>query len=127
VTYGSDLTKVMALLRGIVDTREDIMREPAAMVLIHNFGPSSVDFRILFWVPEIGNWLTLKSQVLSDIYEVFYREGIEMPFPQTDVHLHYPEGHEQLPEAKSKNAEDQKENPESPIDKHNIEHDPTRE
>jgi len=117
VTYGSDLTKVMALLRGIVDTREDIMREPAAMVLIHNFGPSSVDFRILFWVPEIGNWLTLKSQVLSDIYEVFYREGIEMPFPQTDVHLHYPEGRESPYEEKKQPDEQQPENPESPIDK----------
>ncbi|WP_133557948.1 mechanosensitive ion channel family protein [Pedobacter duraquae] len=117
VTYGSDLNRVLALLRGIVDTRDDIMHDPAAMVLIHNFGPSSVDFRILFWVPEIGNWLTLKSQVLSDIYEVFYREGIEMPFPQTDVHLHYPENQDKLPEERKDTEATKPKTSEPTIDK----------
>ncbi|RZM29816.1 MAG: mechanosensitive ion channel [Pedobacter sp.] len=118
VTYGSDLNRVLALLRGIVNDSEDIMHDPAPMVLIHNFAPSSVDFRILFWVPEIGNWLTLKSQVLSDIYEVFYSEGIEMPFPQTDVHLHYPDGQPKAAEEPSKDvANGESEENEPPIAK----------
>jgi len=91
VAYGSDLKVVKDLFHQIIDNREDIMQDPKPMVLIHYLNSSSVDFRILFWVEDISNWITLKSQVLSDVYEVFYREGISLPFPQSDVYIHYPD------------------------------------
>lgn len=91
VAYGSELDKVRKLLYHLIMDREYVMKEPGPMVLIHNFGDNSVDFRILFWVADLTKWLELKSRVMSDIYETFYKEGIEIPFQQRDIHLHYPE------------------------------------
>lgn len=91
VAYGTDLKKVLKLLLDLIMKREDVMKEPEPMVLIHNFGDNSVDFRVLFWVADISKWLELKSRVMSDIYEAFYDGGIEIPFPQRDVHLYYPQ------------------------------------
>lgn len=92
VAYGSELDKVRKLLYHLIMDREYVMKVPQPMVLIHNFGDNSVDFRILFWVEDLTKWLELKSRVMSDIYETFYQEKIEIPFPQRDVHIYYPEG-----------------------------------
>ncbi len=92
VAYGSELDKVRKLLYHLVYNQEYVMKTPEPMVLIHNFGDNSVDFRILFWVEDLTKWLELKSRLMSDIYETFYREKIEIPFPQRDVHIFYPEG-----------------------------------
>ncbi|RYE36980.1 MAG: mechanosensitive ion channel [Sphingobacteriaceae bacterium] len=92
VAYGSELDKVRKLLYHLIMDREYVMKTPQPMVLIHNFGDNSVDFRILFWVEDLTKWLELKSRVMSDIYETFYQEKIEIPFPQRDVRVYYPEG-----------------------------------
>ncbi|MGI4751325.1 MAG: mechanosensitive ion channel family protein [Janthinobacterium lividum] len=92
VAYGSELDKVRKLLYHLVMDREYVMKAPQPMVLIHNFGDNSVDFRILFWVEDLTKWLELKSRLMSDIYETFYLEKIEIPFPQRDVRIYYPEG-----------------------------------
>jgi potassium efflux system protein len=91
VAYGTDLNKVMRILNEAVADRENILKDPQPQVLVHHFDDSSVDFKIMFWVAEIGNWMTLKSEVLLTIYEVFNREGIEIPFPQREVRIHQAE------------------------------------
>jgi potassium efflux system protein len=91
VAYGSDITKVKNLLKDILIAREDIMPEPAPLVFLHNLNESSVDFRVLFWADDITHWLELKSHVLSDIYTVFYKEGIEMAFPRQEVNFRLPD------------------------------------
>lgn len=90
VAYGTDLNKVIKTLNATFEGREDLLKEPAPQVLVHHFNDSAVDIRILFWVAEIGNWLTTKSEVLMSIYDVFNKQGIDIPFPQSDVHVHYP-------------------------------------
>ncbi|AMR33070.1 hypothetical protein A0256_17435 [Mucilaginibacter sp. PAMC 26640] len=87
VAYGSDIEKVKALLSGLISHREDIMTNPAPLVFLHNLNENSVDFRLLFWAADITTWLSLKSNVLYDIYTTFAREGIEIPFPQRDLHV----------------------------------------
>jgi potassium efflux system protein len=91
VAYGTDLNQVLKLLNGVVHNRETILTDPEPMVLVHQFNDSSVDFRVFFWVADIGNWLTIKSEILLSIYDIFKQEGIEIPFPQSDVRLHYPD------------------------------------
>ncbi len=91
VVYGSDIEKVKNVLINILNTRDDIMKQPEPLVFLHNLSEKSVDFRVLFWAADIGQWLTLKSNVLTDIYIVFAKEGIEIPLPQQDIHLTLPE------------------------------------
>lgn len=87
--YGTDIQKVKSLLKDILSKRTDIMTSPGPAVFLHNLNESSVDFRVLFWVADLSNFLELKSSVLGDIYEAFNKEGIEIPFSQQDVNLHF--------------------------------------
>jgi len=93
VAYGSDIDKVKTLLKGLLTNREDIMTDPTPSVFLHNLNESSVDFRMFFWAADINTWLELKSRVLADIYTIFAKEGIEIPFPTQDLHLHMDDQH----------------------------------
>lgn len=105
VAYGSDVEKVEAMLKNIVRKRTDIMQNPAPLVFLHNFSDSSVDFRLLIWAADIGKWLSLKSDVMSEIYTEFAKQGIEIPHPKRDIQVFFPEG----TNAEIKNADDVKE------------------
>jgi small-conductance mechanosensitive channel len=86
VSYQSDLRKVEALLKDILKNEKGIQQQPAPNVIAHVFGASSVDFRLLFWC-DIDSWINTKSEVLITIYQRFNEEHIQIPFPQTDVHI----------------------------------------
>lgn len=92
VAYGTDIEKVKRLIKEILSTRENIMKEPEPLIFVHNLSESSVDFRVLFWASDINQWVGLKSMVLSDIYTVFNKEGIDIPYPTHDINLKLPDG-----------------------------------
>jgi potassium efflux system protein len=92
VAYGSDIDKVEEILKRIVRNREDIMQTPPPLVFLHNFSDSSVDFRLLFWAADIGKWVSLKSDVMAEVYTEFAKEGIEIPHPKRDIQVFFPEG-----------------------------------
>ncbi|EHQ29283.1 mechanosensitive ion channel family protein [Mucilaginibacter paludis] len=108
VAYGSDVSKVEGILNAVVNNHEDIMKSPAPAVYLHNFGESSIDFKLSFWAAEIGKWTALKSNVLSEIYMQFAKEGIEIPHPKRDIQVYFPDGSLAKPnEAPTKNPPDQ--------------------
>ncbi|WP_298711554.1 mechanosensitive ion channel domain-containing protein [Chitinophaga sp.] len=86
VAYGSDLKQAQALLEAAVKAQEAIQQFPAPLVVIHLLNDSSVDFRVLFWT-DINVGLTVKSDLLRTIYDSLNSHGIEIPFPQQDVHI----------------------------------------
>jgi small-conductance mechanosensitive channel len=86
VAYGTDTNKVLEILNGVVSDHENILKNPAPLVIFLGFGESSLDFRVLFWTHfDVG--LGTKSKVGMDIDEAFKKEGIEIPFPQRDLHV----------------------------------------
>lgn len=87
VAYDSDLVKVKELLDHLIETHEGIIKFPKAVVLLHEFSDSSVNFRILFWTADFDSWTSLKSSVLLDIFDVFKKNNITIPFPQRDIHV----------------------------------------
>ncbi|HVW94963.1 MAG TPA: mechanosensitive ion channel domain-containing protein [Mucilaginibacter sp.] len=91
VAYGSDIGKVEALLTGVLTAHPDVMQTPSPAVFVHNFNDSSVDFRLFFWVADNNKRHELKSKVMNAVYAEFVKEGIEIPFPQRDVHLFLPD------------------------------------
>lgn len=86
VAYSSDMKQVNKLLRQVLD-HPQILKSPEPKVLMQNFGDSSVDFRLLFWVDNIDIWLDLRSEVMNAIFEAFKENHIEIPFPQRDLYL----------------------------------------
>jgi potassium efflux system protein len=86
VAYGTDTNKVLEILNGVVSDHENILKNPAPLVIFLGFGDSSLDFRVLFWTHfDVG--LSTKSKVGMEIDEAFKKAGIEIPFPQRDLHL----------------------------------------
>jgi len=85
-TYGSDPNKVLEILRGEVLKNKEALKIPAPHALFSEFGDSSLNFKLRFWVNyEVA--LQTKSDVSIGIYNEFAKHGIEIPFPQRDLHI----------------------------------------
>ena len=87
VAYGTDLEKTRDVIENAVNEVSLVSAYPASMVLFDGFGDSSLNFRVLFWVDDFDVGLPAKSAVGIAISQALAREGIQIPFPQRDVHL----------------------------------------
>lgn len=86
VAYGSDPREVMRLLSEITSRHEEVLINPKPWPLFVGFGESSLDFRVLFWV-SFDRGMTVQSEVAMAIYDALGDAGIQIPFPQTDLHV----------------------------------------
>lgn len=92
VSYGSDMEKVKSVIEGVL-AQEKVLKIPESNVLMDNFGDSSVDFRVLFWVETNDIWLDMRAEIMTAIYKAFQENKIEIPFPKRDLYLKgMPEG-----------------------------------
>ena len=87
VAYGSDLKKVTALLEAILQGNEKVLRFPAPVVSVRSFEESAIDIDLYFWVGDVREYLQLRSDVISQVDETFREAGIQIPFPQRDLHI----------------------------------------
>ncbi len=85
VEYGSDLEQVLEVLETSASRVDSIMKTPQPKALFMDFGDSSLNFRLRFWV-SYEDGLTSKSEVSVIIYKMLTEKGITIPFPQLDVH-----------------------------------------
>ncbi len=84
--YGSNPNVVLELLTKVAVGHEDVLKDPEPRALFEGFGDSSLDFRLLFWVPfEMG--LGAKSDIAIGVYNIFAENNIQIPFPQVDLHV----------------------------------------
>jgi|SRR5208337_3434793 len=89
VGYSSDVNQVRELLMGIMGRNSGILADPAPEVIFKGLGDSSLDFLLRFWTlvnPDYDHY-GMKSDLYFAILEAFRNHGIEMPFPQRDLHL----------------------------------------
>ena len=87
VAYGSDVHKVQQLFMKVLNEHRDIIQDPAPNVYFNDLGESSLDFRLLFWTDNFDEWLRIRSEVVFKVHDALYAEGIEIPFPQRDLHI----------------------------------------
>lgn len=87
VAYGTDPHKVLDLLLKVARSDERILADPEPAVLFLGFGDSSLDFSLRAWTEEFNNYLTIKSDLTLAVHDAIYAAGIEIPFPQRDLHL----------------------------------------
>jgi small-conductance mechanosensitive channel len=88
VAYGSDVDQVSEVLNSVAEECADILDYPNPRVRMRGFGNSSLDFELLGWVDKPVQRGRVTDQLLKNIYKRFQKEGISIPFPQTDVYLH---------------------------------------
>jgi len=88
VAYGSDVKLVARLLEQAATTHESVLTLPAPAAYFKEFGDSSLNFELQFWVmQESGATVKVKSEVALAVMELLDKEGIEIPFPQRDLRL----------------------------------------
>ncbi|MGY6276915.1 mechanosensitive ion channel domain-containing protein [Methylomonas sp. MgM2] len=87
VAYGSDVDLVEKVLRETVSSVQAVLPEPEPMITFLNFGESSLDFRVTAHVRELGDRMAATHELYKRIYNNLQSHGIEIPFPQRDVHI----------------------------------------
>ncbi len=90
VAYGSDTELVRDTLLEALDVHPKVLRYPRPYVLFTDFGDSSLDFQLRFWT-DIDNFIMVETALRFEIDRLFRQKGIQIPFPQRDIHHHYPE------------------------------------
>ncbi|WP_010325379.1 mechanosensitive ion channel family protein [Marinobacterium stanieri] len=87
IGYGDDLLKAKQILMEILQQDERVLKDPAPLVNVASLGDSSVNFNVRPWVKSADYWAVLWDTTEKVKLE-FDRQGISIPFPQMDVHLH---------------------------------------
>nr|WP_228481292.1 mechanosensitive ion channel family protein [Vibrio fluminensis] len=87
IGYGDDLLKAESVLTDIVTSHPAVLRAPEPMIKVHVLNTSSIDFIVRPWVKTDDYW-DVYWDVTKEVKLRFDREGISIPFPQQDVHLH---------------------------------------
>ncbi|EOA9034472.1 mechanosensitive ion channel family protein [Vibrio harveyi] len=87
IGYADDLLKAEEVLNDIVTSHPSVLRSPEPNIKVHTLNTSSVDFIVRPWVKTDDYW-DVYWDVTKEVKLRFDREGISIPFPQQDVHLH---------------------------------------
>ncbi len=86
VAYDSDTDLVTELIQKQF-VGDEILNLPTPKVYLQTFGDNSINFRVLFWVNDVDVWLSIRDRVMRGIFKSFKENGIEIPFPQRDLHI----------------------------------------
>ena len=92
ISYGSDVRLAIKLCLEACDAVERVLKDPKPNCLIKGFGDSSVDLEMRFWINDPMNGrANVTSDVYLEVWDRFHEHGIQIPFPQRDLHLKTPE------------------------------------
>ncbi|WP_406660216.1 mechanosensitive ion channel family protein [Methanolobus sp. ZRKC3] len=86
ISYGSDIAGAMKVALELMNAHSLVLADPAPAVVNTELADSSVNLQLRAWVNTADFW-AVKGDLTTGIYDAFNREGIEIPFPQMDVHL----------------------------------------
>ena len=87
VAYGSDIGLVMKSLSEIAEENPSVLKDPPPQVLFASLGASSLDFEFRVFLSDYGDRRRVQSELLLEIDRRFRELDIEIPFPQTDLHV----------------------------------------
>jgi small-conductance mechanosensitive channel len=88
VSYSCDPDQVRDVVLAVARADRDVLNDPAPDVIFTGFGDSSIDFALRVWTStQINRRPVLVSNLYFAIFRTFRESGIEIPFPQRDLHL----------------------------------------
>lgn len=88
VAYGSDVRKVHEILLDVAGSDPDVLADPPLQVFFMNHGDSSLDFEIRVFIDDPDKRFFVTDRLNSEINRRLAEAGIQIPFPQRDVHIH---------------------------------------
>ena len=87
IGYGEDIRKAEKLLLEVASKSANVQAEPKPYVVFGSLGESTLDFELRVFIPHVDNIITVKTEIHMRIIESFREAGIEIAFPQRDLHL----------------------------------------
>jgi small-conductance mechanosensitive channel len=87
VAYGSDVALVRDTLVALTKAHPRVLESPSPEVRFEDFGGSSLQMAVLFWIDNPKDDLLVSSELRFAINAAFAEKKIELPFPQQDIHI----------------------------------------
>jgi small-conductance mechanosensitive channel len=88
VHYQSDVRKAIALCLEAANDTERVLTDRPPVCQIRGFGDNSVDLELRYWINDPMNGrANVNGEILLKIWDKFHEHGIEIPYPQRDLHL----------------------------------------
>jgi len=87
VAYGSDTTLALSILLKIASDHRAILEDPAPVATFGRFGDSTLNLTLRCYLPDLGSRLSTITDLHSAIDDGFRNAGIEIAFPQQDIHI----------------------------------------
>ncbi len=87
IGYGDDVDKAYEVLKRLLSEDERILSDPEPFMAVSELADSSVNIVVRVWVNAADYW-GVYFRMNEEVYKTFDKEGLSIPFPQRDVHLH---------------------------------------
>ena len=86
ISYDSDPKKAIQIIKEALEPFEEISKEPPPQIGIQEFGDSSINIGLRYWIPT-NTYFKILYQVNLSVYQHLKAKNIKIPFPQRDVHI----------------------------------------
>ncbi len=86
IGYSDDIDKAKEILNNIITSDGRILKEPAHDIFLEELADSSVNFHVRAWAKNSDFW-AIYNGLPEKVKKAFDKEGLNIPFPQMDVHL----------------------------------------
>lgn len=87
IAYGDDVDKAKSVIRKLCDADSRILKDPEVFIAVSELADSSVNFAVRAWVKASDYW-DVFFDMNENVYKTFGKEGLNIPYPQMDIHLH---------------------------------------
>ena len=96
VSYEADVRLAEKVLRQVAHEAPNVLAEPQSYVYFKGFGDSTLDFELRVFIPHVDHFVAVRHDLHMRIIEAFRAQGIEIAFPQRDLHVRSFEGLDRL-------------------------------
>lgn len=87
IAYGSDTEKAVEVLNSVANEHPQVLADPPPQVLFLGFGDSSLSFELRVFLPDARSFILAKHELHMAVDAAFREAGIEIAFPQRDLHV----------------------------------------
>jgi len=87
IAYGDDVDKARAVIKRLADEDSRILKDPEVFIAVSELADSSVNLAVRAWIKAPDYWGVF-FDFNEKVYKTFEKEGLNIPFPQMDVHVH---------------------------------------
>jgi small-conductance mechanosensitive channel len=87
VSYDTDIRKAKSVILEVAKTAEWVLKDPPPIVVVRQFGESSVDLELRVWIKDARRRMDTISHMTDKVKEAFDEKGIEIPYPKRDISI----------------------------------------